>query len=234
MYIYEAAHKALQEIGRPTHVSELYSYITNRGYYTFGAKEPENALAIQLSRRASNVAIGHSSTDKLFYRAAPATDGLDEWLSQAADPANTVTSSVEEDVLGLMFSNETTTEKEQLILGRIGQGAFRAGVLSAWEYRCAVTGSTMALRASHIKPWRSCTNRERLDPNNGLPLVATIDALFDVHLVSFDADGRILLSSQIPEHEQSCLGINADMQLRQVVSETMNGYLHSHRQLFIK
>lgn len=47
MFIHEAAHKALLEIGRPTHVSELFRYINDRGYYTFGAKEPENALAIR-------------------------------------------------------------------------------------------------------------------------------------------------------------------------------------------
>jgi putative restriction endonuclease len=35
------------------------------------------------------------------------------------------------------------------------------------------------LRASHIKPWSDCSNRERLDPLNGLLLVAHIDALFD-------------------------------------------------------
>lgn len=178
MFIHEAARKALHELARPTHVSELLQLIVDRGYYTFGAKEPENALAIQLSRRASNVVIGNSSSEKLFYRAAPATYGLDEWLRQATGPFGGPSSNVEEDVLEIIRSNQAITEKEQLILGRIGQGTFRLGVLAAWENRCAVTGATMCLRASHIKPWRSCSNSERLDANNGLPLVATIDVLF--------------------------------------------------------
>ena len=54
-------------------------------------------------------------------------------------------------------------------------------VLKIWGNRCCVTGSTTldAIRASHIKPWRRSSNQERLDPYNGLPLVATLDALFD-------------------------------------------------------
>ncbi|WP_147871335.1 HTH domain-containing protein [Stieleria maiorica] len=55
MFIHEAAEKALREKGVPTHVSSLCRHIVDKGYYKFGAQEPENALAIQLSRRSSNV-----------------------------------------------------------------------------------------------------------------------------------------------------------------------------------
>ena len=86
------------------------------------------------------------------------------------------------------------------------------------------------MRASHIKPWRSCTDTERLDPHNGLPLVATIDALFDAHLISFDTEGHIILSGKIPMNEQTCLGIDFKMMLRQAPSAKLEFYLHSHRQ----
>jgi predicted restriction endonuclease len=51
------------------------------------------------------------------------------------------------------------------------------------------------LRASHIKPWRMSDNSERLDPENGLLLVANLDAAFDAGLLSFTDTGRMLFSA---------------------------------------
>ena len=59
-----------------------------------------------------------------------------------------------------------TTEAERLVVERVGQGLFRAGLLDFWEGRCAITGLHVPelLRASHIKPWADCeTDAERLD-----------------------------------------------------------------------
>jgi putative restriction endonuclease len=46
-----------------------------------------------------------------------------------------------------------STEKDALLKARLGQGRFRAGTLSLWGNRCAVTGCAVleAVRASHIK-----------------------------------------------------------------------------------
>ena len=53
------------------------------------------------------------------------------------------------------------TEAERLVVERVGQNVFRAGLLEYWEGRCAVTGLavTALLRASHIKPWAACARR---------------------------------------------------------------------------
>lgn len=69
---------------------------------------------------------------------------------------------------------------------------------------CAVSGSTVldAIRASHNKPWRNANDNERLDPFNGLPLIASFDALFDVGLIAFDENGCLLVSSRLPESER--------------------------------
>jgi putative restriction endonuclease len=71
--------------------------------------------------------------------------------------------------------------------------------MSIWKGRCAVTGTNVAalLRASHIKPWRVSDNGERLDPENGLLLVANLDAAFDARLVSFRDEGTILSSPNL-------------------------------------
>jgi predicted restriction endonuclease len=73
------------------------------------------------------------------------------------------------------------------------------------------------LRASHIKPWRDCeTDAERLDVYNGLLLAAHLDAAFDVFLISFDDDGRILISPALTEPDRAALGIHADLRLTKI------------------
>lgn len=133
------------------------------------------------------------------------------------------------DITAILRSDSAPTSKEASILARVGQGAFRSEVLALWENSCAVTGATLALRASHIKPWRECDNFERLDPNNGLPLVATLDSLFDATLISFDIDGRILLAGTLTEREQKCLSIDGEMRLRRKPSTETESYLKEHR-----
>lgn len=126
--------------------------------------------------------------------------------------------------------NVTSTQKEALINARLGQGAFRYQVLALWNNKCAVTGCGISevLRASHIKPWRDCTDDERLDANNGLPLSAHFDALFDCGLITFEDSGKLLVSRQLPLRERRLLGV-AEMSLRNKPSLGMLRYLDHHR-----
>lgn len=108
--------------------------------------------------------------------------------------------------------DEPLTESERLTAARIGQGEFRYSLISIWNGACSVLGvdHLRLLRASHIKPWRAATNRERLDPYNGLLLSAHIDALFDCGLVSFEDDGQMLVSSALGDSNFAKLGIPQD------------------------
>jgi hypothetical protein len=92
------------------------------------------------------------------------------------------------------------TEREQLILARVGQGTFRAAVELVSPV-CRVTGvsDNRFLRASHIKPWHFASNEERLDRNNGFMLSPHIDHLFDQGFISFEDDGTVLVSPALPE-----------------------------------
>jgi hypothetical protein len=124
-----------------------------------------------------------------------------------------------------------STTRAALVDARLGQGAFRLGVLRLWNSCCCVTGSTTldAIRASHIKPWRNSTDNERLDSNNGLPLVATLDALFDAGLISFhETSGKMLVSSLLKPPERSILGV-VGKSLVQKPSKTTAKYLLHHR-----
>jgi len=90
------------------------------------------------------------------------------------------------------------TTKEQLVNARRGQGVFKANVRLN-EKGCRITGVTdpQHLRASHIKPWRDCTDQEKLDGSNGLLLAPHIDHLFDRGLISFSDQGTMLLSPSL-------------------------------------
>jgi len=91
-----------------------------------------------------------------------------------------------------------STELEQLIKARRGQGTYRKN-LQMVESSCRVTGLTDSqhLRASHIKPWRASTDRERLDGCNGLLLSPHIDHLFDNGYISFTASGALMVSKRL-------------------------------------
>lgn len=123
------------------------------------------------------------------------------------------------------------TTREQVIDARRGQGLFRAELEKAWDTRCCVTGvkQSALLRASHIKPWRSSNNHERLDPNNGLLLVASLDAAFDAGLISFRFDGAIQLSPQLKPADALSAGIYNDLSISKPISSAQQHYLQYHR-----
>jgi putative restriction endonuclease len=91
------------------------------------------------------------------------------------------------------------TTRKAILDAMLGQGRFRLNV-EAVEQGCRVTGvnDPRLLRASHIKPWRSCTaTTERLDGNKGLLLCPNVDHLIDRGYFSFGNDGRVLVSPPV-------------------------------------
>ena len=131
-----------------------------------------------------------------------------------------------EDIIGPVKD----TEKERLLLARVGQGAFRRKLITRWQ-KCSVMscGPETALVASHIVSWRACvTNEERLDVNNGLLLSPNLDKLFDRRLISFSDHGALLVSQDLDPSDAVALGISAGMQLRHVPSGILK-YLTRHR-----
>jgi hypothetical protein len=121
------------------------------------------------------------------------------------------------------------TQKQALQLARLGQGDFRRELISYWN-GCAVTNCTRleALRASHIKPWSEATNRQRLDPFNGLLLIGTLDALFDTGLITFSNTGQLLRSPRLSHRDCKDLGLRVGMRLRRVHAKHKT-YLAWHR-----
>jgi hypothetical protein len=81
---------------------------------------------------------------------------------------------------------------------RAGQGLFRDMILASYRGRCALTGLDDArlLTASHIMPWAEAPEH-RMRPTNGICLNALHDRAFDRHLITFDADLRLVVSPRL-------------------------------------
>lgn len=155
-----------------------------------------------------------------------------EWKNirgRLSDPGNTI----EADITELKSKRGLAkTTIELLIQARIGQGKFRDDLMRIWDRKCAVTECEVegVLRASHVKPWRSSTNDERLNPMNGLLLSANIDALFDRYLVSFESDGSMLLSKALDTRQRELLGLPKS--LRRPLNSHQAQFMQKHRRQF--
>ncbi|RVT93476.1 HNH endonuclease [Sphingomonas crocodyli] len=121
------------------------------------------------------------------------------------------------------------TQKEQLILSRRGQGIFRSNVRLN-ETACRLTGVSdpQFLIASHIKPWRHCSDLEKLDGCNGLLLSPHVDKLFDRGLISFMDDGTVLKSIRLPSDVWAAWGFDAIVNVGGFSAEQA-AYLAYHR-----
>lgn len=123
-----------------------------------------------------------------------------------------------------------STDGSAQVKTRIGHQRFKKDLMQYWENSCAVTGSAAEelLRASHIKSWSESTDTERLDVYNGLLLSPTYDAAFDAHLISFQNNGEIIISSLLAPVDLNLLGIDPDARLTKIDSSHAD-YLEIHR-----
>ena len=129
-------------------------------------------------------------------------------------------------------NNLPSTEKQALVISRRGQGKFKDNVCRV-ERRCRVTGVDRLehLRASHIKPWRDSNNVERLDGENGFLLTPSIDHLFDRGFISFEDNGRLLISPVSHNESLNRMGVDTNEQVNVGgFTEGQRTFLDFHRE----
>jgi hypothetical protein len=145
---------------------------------------------------------------------------------------------------------QADTEKVAIILSRLGQGKFRQNVSKVWGIKqevCLLSGLMLPdiLTASHIVPWRECTDDKsswRLDGANGILLSANYDRLFDRHLISFVRQGSscvIQISERLSNSHRFQLGLTSDLYLspnnmKNEDRERFFGYMTIHHEQFLK
>jgi len=140
--------------------------------------------------------------------------------------------------LNQIFGNKDLTkeEKKVLVKYRLGQSNFRKRLINYWN-GCSVTNCNCfdLLIASHIKPWSKSTEMEKYDVFNGLLLTPNYDKLFDENYISFDEEGRIIISEKVSKDNLKKLGISkiAKLNKEKLLIEHIK-YLRYHRKNLIK
>ena len=129
---------------------------------------------------------------------------------------------------------EGDLEKIQETKSRRGQGIFKSNVRLV-ENHCRITGVTNVrhLRASHIKPWASSNNVEKLDGYNGLLLSPHVDHLFDQGFISFRNSGDLLVSTKLNPSVLERWSISSDQNVGGF-REPQKPYLEYHRDVVFK
>jgi len=70
---------------------------------------------------------------------------------------------------------------------------------------------------------------QKLDPNNGLLLVATLDALFDRGRISFSENGQMLISEGVRPADRKLLNLRGRIKKMKLLSAKHRKYLEFHR-----
>lgn len=108
--------------------------------------------------------------------------------SQSAQPAPLLDESVE--------IAKQRYGKPQVVLPRLGQGAFRIIVADAYERRCALSSSHVlhVLESAHIKPFAVSGTHS---PTNGILLREDIHTLFDLGYITVTPEYKVEVSTKI-------------------------------------
>ncbi|MBQ0798607.1 MAG: HNH endonuclease [Porticoccaceae bacterium] len=166
-----------------------------------------SALAMKLSNIASlDPAItdtgrrgleGASKADKMMWEEMQNNWAAFAIESNQAQVIVTEPASSESPEQKLIAEEDDHTGSDKIVQtkARVGQTFFRQAVLSAYNYRCAITGLSVPklLVASHIIPWRK-DEKNRLNPRNGLSLSMLHDKAFDVGIITINEDMTVRVS----------------------------------------
>jgi hypothetical protein len=157
-------------------------------------------------------------------------------LSKFVDPDELISAveSISEPAAEVFAPSLSETERDYLRSSRLGQGQFRKSLVSRYVGKCPITGieQDQLLVASHIKPWKVCTNAERLDQNNGILLSALVDRLFDKGLISFSDDGKLIASPRLSTSDSAKCGLEHWKRLE--LTDQSKRYMEYHRTVEFK
>lgn len=127
-------------------------------------------------------------------------------------------------------------EREAIIKVRVNQGVFRERLLARYDRTCCLCGvnDEHLLIASHIKPWRDCSEDERLDVNNGFLLCPNHDRLFDYGLITFNEEGHIIISEKLSQKNQEYMLATNNTKKGIKLTEENKKYLEIHRNRYFE
>jgi hypothetical protein len=117
------------------------------------------------------------------------------------------------------------------IAQRANHDVFVKRVRAVWGSTCALTGlrAPRLLQACHLVPWNDASEKEKINPHNGLLLCVHLHALLDSHLISFDDDGRLMLAKGLNRGIKKLILASGSTGLRKRPTNEQIGFLRRHR-----
>ncbi|WP_286901479.1 MULTISPECIES: HNH endonuclease signature motif containing protein [Pseudomonas] len=84
------------------------------------------------------------------------------------------------------------------------QASFSLAAYALWGRRCAISGSTLALEAAHLKPVSDCEDDDPAltDPYNSILLTASLHRLMDAGIFGFSPSGKVVVDSELSIEER--------------------------------
>ncbi len=122
---------------------------------------------------------------------------------------------------------ENDTKKKQI--RRLKQGKYRQELLENMPF-CPFThvADDRILVACHIKPFSACdSDEERYDSKNGITMTPTYHALFDLGFISFEDNGKLLVSPFLSNITKQRLRLKDGQNIR--LQSGSDKYLRYHR-----
>ena len=119
-------------------------------------------------------------------------------------------------------------EREAFVKVRVNQGVFRDKLMGRYNHCCLCGMSNDSLlTASHIKPWSVSNSSEKLDVENGFLMCPNHDKLFDQGWITFDENGKIVVSDELSQADRIYMNIKEDMKIQ--LTDKNKSYLLYHR-----
>ena len=100
----------------------------------------------------------------------------------------------------------------------------------AWTFASMFLFPMLTKHVSGLIKTNESNDEERLDVDNGILLSPMIDSLFDRHLISFDDDGTLLISSKLSSKNIKKLNLLECPSIS--LNEGMLKYIKRHRKRF--
>ena len=134
---------------------------------------------------------------------------------------------IEEEIVSL---NVDGSSQEAIVNVRVNQEIFRNYLLKRYN-KCCLCGveNPALLIASHIKPWAESEPKEKLDVDNGFLMCPNHDKLFDKGYITFDDNGKIIISERLTENDRKFLNVDSRMHIDEL-SDRNKKYLKYHRE----
>ena len=143
--------------------NHLWANITRDGD-AFVLTDFRHSGSLRLEWEGDVLWLTHSSGEQVGVSSAPSytsildvyLPGVFDYFAQGGEKPVFPSGALVE---GEALPADGTTEREQVIAARVGQGVYRERLLARWDGACAVTGlaEPAPLMASHARPWKGAT-----------------------------------------------------------------------------